>query len=289
MLTHAQQDMAVWGPTGSGKTWLLQAFGRGLQQCKDDPHFSYHLISRNLLPLTSSLPQSNNPTQNAEDRYWHFARRPRKNTPAHRESAFTHEIALHDEAGQVLVDAVDQPDQQNLTRLTLQSADAILALLDPTLLQGSPLAVAQLSSTLYSQQEYLKMILALADLLASRDQPGYLALCVSKVDLTGLRRPPEALVEIYFGQQMLELITDNTHPNLSIRAFACSAAGYYSENGYEHANFNSQTGDILYPARWQPYQVTSPFFWLFEANESQRREKHFFGENGYIGYPELPC
>lgn len=285
-----EQSIALWGPTGSGKTWLIQALNQELKwYSQHDPEFHYRMTDSDGRFLSVMAPEPK-PTPRIEDRLWRFAREPKKDTKAHRISAHAHQINVHDDKGASLVDAVYSPGQNPLTEITLQTADSLLVLLDPTLVQGSLVAQPATSGgSLYTQRQYTYLVQALLEKVAETQEERYVAACLTKVDRMDLQRDAWQYIHILFGPDMVYLL-QNSGQGVQTQAFATSAVGFYLQGGKTHSNYDDSSGQVRYPDRWKPFNVAAPFFWLFENVEKQRLKKtpNVFLEDRlkyYIGYP----
>src|SRR3982074_2900008 len=98
------REIAFWGPSSSGKTWLMQSLARSLQKInQDDTEFEYALAQPESLERTNGFkaPQ-NQATSEAYDQVWLFQRKVRRehDTPAHRLSAHSHSIVIRDAPGE---------------------------------------------------------------------------------------------------------------------------------------------------------------------------------------------
>lgn len=320
-LDNLPREIAFWGPSSSGKTWLMQSLARALLHIsQEDPDFEYALAQPEALaPVNAFQAPQNQPTSDASDRVWLFQRkvRPERDTPAHRLSAHSHSIVVRDAPGELLMQGVD-----NVVMLPLRDAQCVIAVLDHTLLastagafqaqpQGAPLgqglaglfgagaaaaAAHGFGGTFqYSQAQYTQMISNLLQLLSSKPRPDrHVAICVTKVDqLKVMGRDPWQVVELYFGSEMVQRLRSHAS-YMRIEAFCVSAAGYL-DTFREQPNYDPATHGLLAPDRWQPYAVEAPFFWLFAHLERRRLANgggslprwYFKGDRlkHYIGYP----
>ncbi|MFT3892774.1 MAG: hypothetical protein QM730_14175 [Anaerolineales bacterium] len=122
--TTDSTNIAMWGPHGAGKTWLIYALAKELSWYSDrDPEFSYSIIDDTGINVWPSPPNAidQGPTAFPEDRLWVFERRGKKQTPTHQISSHRHSIVVHDDKGQNLIDAVVEGGQ-NLAIATLQNS-----------------------------------------------------------------------------------------------------------------------------------------------------------------------
>jgi GTPase SAR1 family protein len=322
---YLPREIAFWGPSTSGKTWLMQSLARSLQKInQDDPEFEYVLAQPEALaPVSAQAPQ-NQATSDAYDKVWLFQRkvRPEHDTPAHRLSAHCHSIVVRDAPGELLMQGVN-----NVVMVPLRDAQCIVAVLDPSLIdtatpEAGPAALPERaasqglaalfgssatataaaapapglgSSFQYTQAQYIQMMSNLLQLLSSAPRPGrHVAVCVTKVDQLGVQgRSPSQVVEIYFGADMAKLLKGYVG-KMQIEAFCVSAAGYLDAYR-QQPNYDPGTRGLLSPDRWQPFAVETPFFWLFTHLERQRlargggrAPRWYFRDDRlarYIGYP----
>src|SRR5215207_8399840 len=136
------REIAFWGPSSSGKTWLMQSLARSLHRInQEDPEFEYVLAQRAArAPVNAFQAPQNQATSEAYDTVWLFQRkvRPEHDTPAHRISAQSHTIVVRDAPGELLMQGVN-----NVVMVPLREAQCVIALLDPSLVDGGTAAVAQ--------------------------------------------------------------------------------------------------------------------------------------------------
>jgi hypothetical protein len=321
---YLPREIAFWGPSSSGKTWLMQSLARSLHRLnQDDAEFEYVLAQPEALaPISAQAPQ-NQATSDAYDKVWLFQRkvRPEHDTPAHRLSAHSHSIVVRDAPGELLMQGVN-----NVVMVPLRDAQCIIAVLDPSLIEaaapvaanaqperatnqglaalfgasGSGTATATAAPGLgtsfqYTQAQYTQMMSNLLQLLSSAPRPNrHVAVCITKVDQLGVQgRSPWQLIEVYFGADMAKLLKSYAG-KMEIEAFGVSAAGYLDAYR-QQPNFDPGTRSLLSSEKWQPFAVETPFFWLFTHLERQRlaqgggRVPRWYFRNDrlarYIGYP----
>jgi GTPase SAR1 family protein len=297
---YLPREIAFWGPSSSGKTWLMQSLARSLHKInQDDPEFEYILAQPEALaPISAQAPQ-NQATSDAYDKVWLFQRkvRPEHDTPAHRLSAHCHSIVVRDAPGELLMQGVN-----NVVMVPLRDAQCVIAVLDPSLIDAAtPVAAAAQperaasnqslaalfgaganaaanaaptpsfgTSFQYTQAQYTQMMSNLLQLLSSAPRPDrHVAVCVTKVDQLGVQgRSPWQVIEVFFGADMVKLLKGYAG-KMEIEAFCVSAAGYLDAYR-QQPNYDPGTRSLLSPDRWQPFAVETPFFWLFRHLERQR-------------------
>jgi GTPase SAR1 family protein len=319
---YLPREIAFWGPSSSGKTWLMQSLARSLHKInQDDQEFEYVLAQPEALaPISAQAPQ-NQATSDAYDRVWLFQRkvRPEHDNPAHRLSAHCHSIVVRDAPGELLMQGVN-----NVVMVPLRDAQCILAVLDPSLIEtAAPVAAAATerstnqglaalfgssssgasaapapgfgTSFQYTQAQYTQMMSNLLQLLSTAPKPDrHVAVCITKIDQLGVQgRSPWQVIEVYFGADMVKLLKSYAG-KMAIEAFGVSAAGYL--DAYRNQpNYDPGTRSLLSSEKWQPFAVETPFFWLFTHLERQRLAagggrvpRWYFHRDRlarYIGYP----
>lgn len=295
------REIAFWGPSSSGKTWLMQSLARSLQRInQEDPEFEYVLAQPEAVAANARVGPQNQATAEAYDQVWLFQRqvRPKFDTPAHRVSAHCHTIVIRDAPGELLMQGTN-----NVVMVPLRDAECIIAVLDPSLVDpgegAAPAAAAEperpapgqgLAALFgasaptatsapagaaggtyqYTQAQYRQMVSNLLQVLTANPRPGrHLAVCITKVDQLGVQgRSPWQVIEVFFGTEMAQLLRSYGQ-RLEIEAFSVSAAGYLDSHR-QQPNYDPGTRTLLSPDRWQPWAVETPFFWLFTYLERRR-------------------
>src|SRR6185436_116212 len=136
------REIAFWGPSSSGKTWLMQSLARSLHKInQDDAEFEYVLAQPEALgaPANAFQAPQNQATADAYDKVWLFQRKVRleHDTPAHRMSAHSHSIVVRDAPGELLMQGVN-----NVVMVPLRDAQCVIAVLDPSLIDTTETAPA---------------------------------------------------------------------------------------------------------------------------------------------------
>lgn len=296
MTSERDANIALWGPTSAGKSWMIRALSWELAWYNQrDPEFHYRVVGASgqvyswQPPTGTSVPATMDPV----DREIQFNREPKRNSTRHRVSAFMHRLVLHDNAGLNLVKALHSPGMDAIVETTFEFAPYVIAVLDPTTLPrvtGSASASATVnpsSGMLTSVSEYLDSINTLCHFLVRAGSgKKYLAVCLNKVDMLGWNPPPQQILRMIFGQAMQDVL-DGYHAQIDIKVFATSSVGYYIEHGERKPNITAQ-GEIAQPNSWQPC-VAAPFFWIFEHKERERlaRSRGIFSSSldDYYPYP----
>ena len=282
-----EMNVALWGTSGSGKTWLLHALAKELMwYTQNDPEFNYTLVDEDQQALFPFPPDTTDVggTLSPEDRMWVFKRVGKINSRAHQISSHEHKIIVHDDMGRNLVDAIS-PGNEGLTAETLKHSPNLILLLDPSTVKGSGVGPDSDSNRL-EKHEYAQYMHNLINTLQKKGGTRRLAVCLSKADLLKVLLPIQELVKAVFGA---DVMAQFRNPNLQVEYFRVSAVGYLKQpNGREVPNLDT-SGNIREKDAWDPFNVVSPFFWIFESIERERVQKgDFLGDRGrsYIPYPK---
>lgn len=302
-------EFAVWGPTGSGKDWLFKSFVRELEYYnrKQSGGFQYSLSSKEQQDedFVRDYPEApeNKPSSIREDIWYQFERIPITQDDAHRISAHVHRIVLHNNKGADLLDSVKTPDLFEQAFQALRISQNILITMDPTSATSSKVKKAgaklaeraleldqdydgsllppalqptnsEAASRPINKSEYYEFLSRLLDRL-STSTPGTggkyrLAVCLTKYDSLRLAGTNWNILESVFGRDIRTLL-EGYRSHFHIEAFLTSAAGFIeTPDRGKIPNINIKDGNILDFNRWEPWNVSAPFFWVFENNERDR-------------------
>ena len=309
------QRIALWGPAGSGKTWLINALGRALVNFQpSDPNFSYELREFSdeifdpfIMPIA---PPKYQPTNELVDYMWLFRRRAKQNTYAHKISAQTHILHIHDVNGLESIALADGVKQNYI------NAKLILLLLDPINLDKFPVKIfdsqtdndqinknntqiqnvfesKDAQSMVMTRELYQSSIKQLLDYVSeSGNVRPFVAVCLTKRDLWKKDLSSDEAVRSLFGQQMFDMLSQYSR-ELTLKTFIMTSCGYL-DDASKKSNYNKQTGELLDISQWIPRGVLNPFFWFLDCVERQKLDQtKFFFENligrnrskTYISYP----
>ncbi len=311
--------IALWGPVGSGKTWLINALGRSLVNFQpDDPDFSYELreyTDDSFDPFVVPIaPPRYTPTSELIDFMWLFRRRAKQNTFAHQISSQTHILHIHDVGG---IDAVRLTNKvkENYTNVQL-----LLLVLDPINLGKysektfnkqmsnnieQPIvnnSQAQLVSandnkqlTIMTRELYLSSIKQLLDYVGeSNTKRPFVAICITKRDLWKENISSELAIKHWFGNQMFDMLGQYSR-EFTLKTFIMTSCGYL-EGATEKPNYSKNNGELLNISQWNPRGVVNPLFWFLDNREREILfpRKSFFrsilGRNPlrhFISYPTV--
>ncbi len=284
-------NVTIWGTTGSGKTMLIRAFAKEITWYDEhDPDFSYSLFDSEGRTLSPYFDQHfAEATSYAEDHVWNFERMGKKlNSRPHQISAHSHQLIVHDNPGSKLINALIDPEDEQPTLSALRYSDSLIILLDPTNIKDSPVSTA--TEAQLSKADYTKLMQALTETaLGTNHRQINVALCISKSDLLKIVLPVEELIKVIFGDGILRTFQ---HPRINSRYFRVSSVGKVRVLGGKIVpNISDDMVQIRDYSAWNPVNVVSPFFWLFETAEREKiktsSKLRFFGDrlNYYIPYP----
>lgn len=282
-LSEQDSHVALWGISGSGKSWLLRAFAKELEwynMC--DPKFTYELRNDRGNPIISD-PFDVYPTAMPEDHIWEFRRMGRHRLKADMISSHQHTIFIHDDRGETMVDIVnDRTDYSTeIYSQTLQASRNIVVLLDPASIKSS--LIQNRSVSLHTQDDYERWIDKLIEIGLKGNRYIRVAVCLSKSDLIPNYLPAEELISAIFGKNLISIVRTN---QVESSFFRVSSIGITRVKGKNTSNISAEN-TLLDPERWSPINVVSPFFWLFERRERERiMQSDSFGDRikSYIGY-----
>lgn len=253
-------EISIWGTTGSGKSSLLHSFSASLFRYYQLDNQAFYLRDENGIPANPfwryEFPM---PTQSLTEQTYIFSRRFPPNVKGAEVSSHEHHLVFQDNSGEQLVSVVLDSNTRDLTARKLFSSDGILVTLDPS----------QVENNSSRRNEYTQLISNLFEFVQeNQTSKKYWAFCLTKMDLYPqlIRSDPLYVLEQLFGSEMLRLINSRMAQN-EIRVFITSAVGFYSEH---KSNYNYESGNLASAEQWEPYNVESPFFWIFENIERQR-------------------
>lgn len=272
-------DIALWGTTGSGKTWLVEAFYRKIQLMNEElrriPNFfEFELID---LDTDRPVPTDKRPKQKGteETKYqqYLFVRKGLGEGLRFDASSHCHRIALTDGQGSLMAKVGDQTlddkkkQQQRATLEILKRSGYVMAIIE---------AGTDDSGTENTNHKAFSQALKdLRQLL--KGQHRHIAMCLTKADQygTGIEHIPDVktLVLGRFNADVSddifkELTQFKKEDKHEVQFFSMSAAGYYEDDkGERKVNKNPTTKELEEADLWRPEGVEKPFFWLFDLLE----------------------
>ncbi len=293
-LSSQPTEIAIWGPTQSGKDRLYRAFAKELEEYDGASNdFNFVLQERKFGDATFRLtmaipPNSVQPTSEEEDYVLRFIRKPKpgKNSEDYSLSAHQHDMFFHNNRGANLIASVIDPDSSYFqsTRSSIINSRYLLIVLDPQFDTSSedPLGTQAANNdtqNVYplealrpgpSKEKYYRMLYGLLDTIgSSKNTDRHLAVCITKTDLLKITSYNAwNLLERAFGTKIFKLF--NTYRGIfNIEVFATSAAGYIRRGGKTIPNYDDE-GKLISEDDWRPVNCAAPFFWIFQNKEIER-------------------
>ena len=264
-----ETSVVLWGPTASGKSWLINAFAWNIQRKykESGSGLEYKIIKK----LDDFFPPDLTIAPMATEREirisFQFERSKVSNDYYQSLSSFSHEIHLYDFPGESSIGMFDEDNMFYYTQNIFNSTDAdiVIIVLDPTRITYTDLPDPE--KYLYTQHQYAEMVRKLLNILEKADpaKQRLYAVCITKADVipNSIYLHPDGLIEMFFGNEMLDAL--KIPPKENIQTFTTSSFGFLP--GTTQANFDQFSQRIKNPESWQPYGVEYPFFWAFESQE----------------------
>jgi hypothetical protein len=266
-------SVVLWGPQGAGKSWLLASFPRELETCNQQyPEFRYELHElrpdgTDTAPLEVTPPPAH--TGHIREYKWVFRRCPLVDDRAHRISAHTHAMQVTLLPDQEGVAGLYAPAEHEAAHAILSRAEAVVAVLDPCRLESFQAdatagvhAESLLDKSVWSQEEYLRTVHALLELLGRKGSPTQtVSVCISKMDRIGLVDGTLNIVEKLFGRQMVQML-EYYRRRLAVEVFPVTVF-----DGPPPAGSGPDAWDENQWERWRPHNAAAPFFHLFQEKE----------------------
>ena len=259
-------SVALWGPSGSGKSWLVNALGWTLQKQYSQPIDGLSYFLERVQPYSEDeLIHAPESTAYLQESLFRFERCRTSNSENQVMSSFKYEIRVFDNRGEGTIRILEDEGYFHYDPIfiNLVQADIVIVALDPTLLgQESDVGLEYC----YTPAEYAGWVRKLFSIL-ERSNPykqKYYAVCVMKADtIPGVvYAHPRAVIEGVFGGEMTRALSipDSEH----IDTFVVSSFGIPPKSS---PKFDPSTQVITDKENWRPYGVPFPFFWAFESVE----------------------
>jgi hypothetical protein len=317
---NINREIALWGPTGSGKTWLIRSFGKALfNMSNKDPLFNYYILDGSGQRIDIFKPPIQQATEDPYDVIWQFRREIKTQNNAKHVNCQAHTIIVHDAKGEALISL-----QDNVVKFGIEDSEHVLMMLDFTRLTDFTIQTNQASSTVqggfaklipqsggsgsqqpasstagFTRADYTQFVTNILQTLTNPIKPNRrVAICLSKMDQLKIQgREPWRLVEMLFGSDMKAQL-EYFSRMLTLDVFPLSAVGYIGTGSERKSNLHQTSSgnwEIMDPGQWQPEGVEAPFFWLFDHVERQRLQNNGEGivkflyqgtrQKEYIKYP----
>lgn len=316
------ENIAMWGPTSSGKSWLIRAFAKELDiYTKTDDKFDYVLsLDTSKVKVIAEPPSEITGNDDFLDHLYRFERRPKKglDDAKYQVSSQSHLINIRDLPGAWSIGVAEDPDAFDEILLNYINSKYLIAVFDPTFGSSGGFSnpkevvydpgnkIEYANRRDYDKDTYSKLFNRFIDLLLdntnsdSEIKQRFVAIALTKMDKIPQRRLPVEIISGKFGPKIRELLgkylykpgQDVSTQPLVVNVFNTSSAGYIRDRV---PNIDpDDPSKILKDDKWHPDNAVAPFFWIFEMIERQRlargQEKKWglFGSpvDNYIPYPK---
>lgn len=266
--------IALWGPSGSGKSSLITAFGVTISRKYNaqSDGFNYTILDEHGQPkVRFDKPFDIKATDTRHLFFWEFIRQSSENTPEHKIRSQHHRIRIYDDKGDNNIGMLDDPDTYRPTLLQIVDAESIILLLDPKLIKkGTDVGGTDVG---YTKDQYFDMINQLVIELKKHQRERNIAVCLTKIDTLGQGvEKIEAWNEIssHFDRMHVSLtgLLKKLHQpqdGIFVEAFAVS-----TQIDPPSSSSKDQEEEFRKKLDWSPLNVEYPFFWLFEQMELRR-------------------
>ncbi|MFZ5858338.1 MAG: hypothetical protein ACOYZ6_16050 [Chloroflexota bacterium] len=303
-------SVALWGPRGSGKSWLISALSRilNLKYDKEIDGLNYHLekVIGYGYQQGNSFVREPAATVDTDSTIINFERSRTSEKFGQSISSFKHKIQIFDHPGDettgaILIESNTRENQEKVARIALNLAESDIVIIALDHSQFNYWRQEHYDNRdewiEREKNEYVGYLSRLFSVLESirPDKKRFYAVCLMKADRIDdvQYNHPDGLIELLFGKKMLEAIK-SINPN-QIKTFAVSSFGYLPNSTRPNYDYNTTT--IQEPESWMPFGVEYPFFWAFEQLEKQsllgKFNKSLWGKltakskiRKYISYPK---
>lgn len=314
-IDNQDYNITMWGPTGSGKDWLISSFVKELYDYNHDGQPLFFSLLRwdpgggNPQPVQPEPPiHTSGTTGIIQTRYLFKREATAPGDRAQRISSHSHALILNNNKGADLIGALNNAAEFDTTyNMLLNARNLILVLSIPeeerlrereqtssgpqpqaeSRSEPAPETLSLEENPNWSRKTYLTFM----QMLLERFEDGKrrnLAVCMSKADQLNYAGKPWLMLEYRYGRSMVNLL-QRYQQSHNIQVFATTSAGYIHQNNKWVPNIAG--GSLIDPERWKPVNTAQPFFWIFETIEKERLKQGFFlfrtqDQKIYIRYPE---
>ncbi len=267
-------QMALWGPPTSGKTWLLEAFGRKLflmnEVLEEKNRFAlslYDMNRRRDVVGDGRFPEPTGDATIAQNLVkYRFVRRGLGKGFQYEASTCCHYVDILDNPGGATIQETEEEAIRESVRIQQRKAKNLILVLtkDDNL----------------DSQEYLAKLRDLRREFNRVEGQRRIAVCITKADEIGgpglvFSSDPQALLPLVFSdnhEQVVEFFDDllSVEDGHDVAYFAVSASGY---TGTGDPNIDPISGNLVDVDAWHPINVEEPFMWLFDRIERDRLRK----------------
>lgn len=315
-----QQRIVLFGPTQSGKDWLVRGFAKEVEQINLNSSLSFHYRLEEIIspdgkerrPAEVFPPENIPGTQQAVDFPYALSRKP-KNDKDKRFQA-THNILVHNDRGDNFINALLYPETDEYKQLVslIDTTRNFIVVVGPPEteplnyrsqhlevpeddLPRNPFAQPQEQErnmfdaspkydvSRFTVSKYERFIRELLSRLRNKEPKRNVAICMTKADLDGLMlRDPEE----YFFSTFSNLkgdIASFIHDGHKLKIFRSSAAGMLENidlQGRRIEEPNIEGGRLKDSNNWKPQGNARPFFWICQTIEKEAIQKKPEGIKG---------
>jgi|ADurb_H2B_01_Slu_FD_contig_41_975900_length_2471_multi_4_in_0_out_0_3 hypothetical protein len=279
-------SIALWGPTGAGKDWLVRAFNRELRSLNDwKNRFSYDLklvrpgSDREFeVPAFADPPGDILATEESEDTKYAFYRKDTTFPVEDKRHCQRHEFILHNDAGGALVKCLENEMNHNATLETLLQSRNIIIVLGVGNLglntHHEPYENQEKNGEKDEKGLLFKKIMQLIDRLSVEPRRN-IAICLTKIDLIVdenefTQQDRWNVLSEQYGNDARNYLESMKKKFSNMEVFITTSAGYVNSNGVRDKNINQDATGLKDPAQWKPLNTVAPFFWIFEKIEDER-------------------
>ena len=251
---------------------------------ESDPDFEYVLKDFEDYPILVKRPSvfETPPTEMSEDQAWKFFRVEKRTNPLHKHRLYEHKLIVHDGRGSEMIDMVHNFSDyhQSIYYSIFRYSRTVIILLDPTNIKDSPVEMA---GSWITKNDYERWIDSLIEIGLKDKSHLQIAVCLSKSDLINSFLPTEDLVAAIFGDGIIKVFNS---PQVTTGFFRVSSVGTILMNGARLPNITDNMTELRDQDKWNPVNVASPFFWIFEKKEKERISKANQRIMNYKPYPQ---
>jgi len=268
-----KKSILIWGVHGVGKTSMINSLPQELEKLSREDGVIFKLVANSDDINSAKDVRFRAKYEKVEPTKIHNANSLNLIASSGKNPGLTktYNLIFVDDKGDEMRAAVDKTDatQNNPIRSYLDRyAEGVIALFEYEIEGGN------------SQKKYenADLLINLLDVLTSRNDEVFLAICINKIDKTLQRwKNPMIFFEIVFGHHwsnVLNVIKVSKNNNVKIEFFVTSMVGYF-RNGQGDTVPNFSDDDVIDSDILRPWNVASPLFWILENIEGSSNENWF--------------
>ncbi len=281
-------DIVLWGPTGSGKDYLMNGFFRQAQNFDSEDEYNYKLVySEGTISTPGSVINKTPHSTEKEEAVWfNFSRELKssyKNKNPYHHNHY-HFARIVNNKGEDLVGATQELIEHKGFRELLKKAKCFILVLDIPSEQDTPMPNKSLVDAWDANRYYENVDMFFKVLEEeSKGKRRNIAICMTKADKCVYDGDPWEILAKRYNKDLEKLIRmkKETH---NVEVFYISATGFLEES-----ESNSSCPSIK-----TPINAAMPFFWFFEMIERERLHTkprwlitdQRLSKKNYIPYPK---